>query len=94
MIHVLARARVHDLDAYLSFFETRGAYARGKHGSRGARVFRDRDDPARVAVLIAWDTVEAFEAYRADPDARAALEASGFRDATYEVLEEAGAYPR
>src|SRR4051794_38281144 len=52
---ILGTAKVDDFDRFWQIFSTKGAELRKEHGSRGAQVFRDREDPNRVFAVFDWD---------------------------------------
>ena len=76
MIHLLARVKVADLNGFLSVFTSAGFQARQKHGCHGASVFHG-DDPTELMILFQWISREAFEGFRADPEAKATMASSG-----------------
>jgi heme-degrading monooxygenase HmoA len=88
MIHTLTFFQVDDVRRFVGVFATRGQPLRRRNGSRGAQILQLADDPSRVAVLIAWDSKEAFEAFLKDQDAPASMQASGVRSAPkFEFLQ-------
>src|SRR2546421_11402911 len=62
---ILGTARVEDFDRFWSTFSTKGAELRKQHGSKGAQVFRDPDDPNRVFAGFDWDE-EGWQSYLSD----------------------------
>lgn len=94
MIHVLAEVDVADVDRFLAVFGSDGLAKRREHGSRGARVLGPVDDAARVIVLLDFDTVEAFEAFRTDPEAPPIMRSGGAQGPPrFTVTRELAAYP-
>lgn len=75
---ILAAAKVDDFDQFLATFSTKGAEKRKEHGSKGARVFRDPDDPGRVCVIFDWEG-EAYERFMADPEVPAIFQEAGLQ---------------
>jgi quinol monooxygenase YgiN len=67
MAMVLGQVSIEDFDKFLEVFQGPGAPLREKHGCRGARVFRDDDDPALAFVLLDWDR-EGIKAFQRDPE--------------------------
>ena len=67
MATVLGQVSVGDFDTFLEVFEGAGAELRRKHGCRGAKVFRDSDDPALAFVLLDWDR-EGVKEFQRDPE--------------------------
>jgi hypothetical protein len=87
---VLGKAKIGDFDQFWSTFTTRGAEKRAEHGSRGARVFRNRADDSEIWILFDWDQ-EGYEQFKSDPEVPEIFAAAGLHgppEATY--LEEAG----
>lgn len=76
MIHLLATVKVADLDAFLAVFTTAGLAARQRHGCVGAKVYH-AENPNELTILFQWASREAFEGFRADPEARATMASSG-----------------
>jgi hypothetical protein len=64
---ILSTVKVEDFDKFLATFTTKGAEKRKQHGSRGAHVFRDPTDDARVWVVFDMDE-EDYRKLLADPD--------------------------
>jgi hypothetical protein len=64
---ILATARVEDFDRFWKTFTIKGAEKRKQYGSKGARVFRDPNDPNRLWTVFDWDE-ESFAQFRADPE--------------------------
>lgn len=63
---VLVRISIGEFEQFWSVFTAAGADRRREHGSRGARVFRNDDDPHEVWILFDWDRA-AIDAFLADP---------------------------
>jgi len=77
MIKILAKVRIEDLQKFIGMFATRGARLRAKHGCRGSRIMTVDGDSAQVYILFDWSSQADFEAFRADPDVKASMAASG-----------------
>ena len=75
---IVTRVKIADFDRFWSIFSTRGAEKRAEHGSRGARVFKDADDPSRVIVLFDWDRA-GFEGFLQDPEAPEIMQSAGLQ---------------
>jgi heme-degrading monooxygenase HmoA len=56
------------------------AAARRASGSRGARLFRNADDPDEVIVLLEWDDLERARQFVRSAALRAALARAGIAD--------------
>ena len=57
MPYLLERHKVHDYARWRTVFDADAA-GREAAGCRGARIFRNADDPEEVVVLFEWDTLE------------------------------------
>jgi hypothetical protein len=75
---ILATAKVADVDQFLSTFSTKGAAKRKELGSKGARAFRDPNDPQRVWVLLDWDE-EGYNRFKSDPEVPAIFQEAGLQ---------------
>jgi hypothetical protein len=63
---ILARAKVREFEQFWSVFTTEGAKLRSSHGSKGAQVLRNEDDPNEVWVLFDWNR-DAYLKFLEDP---------------------------
>ena len=57
MPYLLERHKVHDYTRWRAVFDADAA-GREAAGCRGARIFRNADDPEEVVVLFEWDGQE------------------------------------
>ncbi len=57
MPYLLERHKVRDYDRWREVFDA-DAGGRAGAGCRGARIFRNADDPEEVVVLFEWDDME------------------------------------
>ena len=73
---ILTTARVDDFDQFWSVFSTKGAAKRKEHGSGGAHVFRDPNDPNRVWTVFDWDD-EGFKEFVSDPEMQEVFKEGG-----------------
>jgi quinol monooxygenase YgiN len=73
---ILGTVKVDDYDRFWSIFSTKGADLRKEHGSKGAQVFRDPDDPNRVFAVLDWDE-ESWQTYLSDPRAAEVFKEGG-----------------
>jgi quinol monooxygenase YgiN len=76
---VLATAKAEDFDRFWNVFSTKGAEKRSEHGSRGAHLFRDPNDPDRYWAVFDWDE-DGWKAFTSDPDVPAIFQQAGFTD--------------
>ncbi|MBY0491592.1 MAG: substrate-binding protein [Gemmatimonadaceae bacterium] len=63
---LLATTTVADFDQFMKIFSTGGAELRAKHGSKGAKVFRDPNQADRVWVVFDWDAA-GWQNFVSDP---------------------------
>ena len=73
---ILATTCIEDLERFVDVFSTKGAEKRQQHGSRGAVVFRDPNEPDRVWALFDWDA-EGWKSFVSDPDVPPILKEAG-----------------
>ena len=72
-VYALNLFDVADREEYLAY-SRRSAAAVGRHGGRVVALGRFRESragdlaPRQVMVLVEWESPEAFEAFRSDPD--------------------------
>jgi heme-degrading monooxygenase HmoA len=57
MPYLLERHKVRDYDRWRGVFDADSA-GRAAAGCRGARIFRNAEDPEEVVVLFEWDSLE------------------------------------
>jgi len=74
----LATTTVEDYERFERIFSTRGAEKRRRHGSKGARVFRDPNEENRVWVLFDWDA-EGWQSFVSDPDVPPIMQEAGHK---------------
>ncbi|MFL6005851.1 MAG: hypothetical protein ACJ744_06370 [Gaiellaceae bacterium] len=75
---ILATTQVEDFDRFLDIFSTKGADKRKQHGSKGATVFRDPNEPDRVWVLFDWDA-DGWQSFVSDPDVPPIMQEAGHK---------------
>ena len=63
---ILATTQIAEFDRFWATFATAGAEKRAQHGSKGALVFRDPNEPDRVWVVFDWDD-EGWQSFVSDP---------------------------
>ncbi len=78
MAQILTRVRIEDFDRFWSTFSGAGAAKRAEHGARGARVFRNLDDPNEVRVLFDWDRA-GWDSFMADPEVAEIMSSAGLQ---------------
>lgn len=78
MPYVMASIRVEDFDQFLSVFTTSGIDVRRKHGSRGARLFRNTEDPATLTILFDWDP-DGFRSFLASAEGQDVMREAGLQ---------------
>jgi hypothetical protein len=76
---ILATTQVEDFDRFTKIFSTKGAEKRRQHGSKGAQVFRDPNEPDRVWVLFDWDE-QGWTNFVSDPDVAPILKEAGHKE--------------
>jgi len=77
MFTTLAEVSIEELSKFISVFATRGAAMRAKHVSRGAQVLGSAEDASTVYVLIDWESREAFDRFRSDPEVPPTMKSGG-----------------
>ena len=94
MPYLLERHKVEDYGRWREAFDAGGREAAG---CRGARIFRDADDPEEVVVLFEWDALErARERIESATLSRKFGEAGvsgGIRGTEFHLLEEEAGSP-
>jgi len=73
---LLATTTVADFDQFMKVFAAGGADKRRKHGSKGALVFRDPNQPDRVWVVFDWDEA-GWTSFVSDPEVPVVLKSAG-----------------
>jgi len=73
---LLATTTVSDFDQFMKVFADGGATKRKQHGSKGAMVFRDPNQPDRVWVIFDWDA-EGWTRFVSDPEVPTVLKSAG-----------------
>jgi hypothetical protein len=75
---IVTRVRFEDFERFWSTFAGPGAAKRADHGSRGAQVLRNADDPQEALVIFDWDR-EGFEAFMNDPEVPEIMQSAGLQ---------------
>ncbi len=73
---LLATTTVADFDQFMKVFSTGGLKKRQQHGSKGALVFRDPNQPDRVWAIFDWDE-KGWQSFVSDPEVPAVLKDAG-----------------
>jgi quinol monooxygenase YgiN len=73
---LLATTTVSDFDQFMKVFSGGGVEKRKKHGSKGAQVFRDPNQPDRVWVIFDWDD-KGWQSFVSDPEVPPVLKDAG-----------------
>jgi hypothetical protein len=73
---LMVEHRVADWDAWKRGFEAHRD-VQERHGATGYLVYRRRDDPAVVAVLMQFPTHEALDGFMSDPSLAESMESAG-----------------
>ena len=90
---LLLRHRVTDVPFWQQVFEEQGAI-RWSNGCRGARVFRNTDDPGEVLILFDWDDLHRARLYSQSDELQESLRMAGIiDDPDVWILEHTGDAP-
>ena len=81
---ILATTTVEDYERFAEVFSTAGADKRREHGSKGATVFHDPNESARVWVLFDWDDA-GWQSFVSDPTVPPILHAAGHKSVPQEA---------
>ncbi len=73
---LLATTTVADFDQFMKVFSAGGAEKRKQHGSKGALVFRDPNQPDRVWAIFDWDE-KGWQNFVGDPEVPPVLKNAG-----------------
>jgi hypothetical protein len=73
---LLATTTVADFDQFMKVFSGPGLEKRRSHGSKGAQVFRDLNQPDRVWVVFDWDE-NGWQSFVSDPTVPPVLKDAG-----------------
>ena len=75
---LLATTTVEDFDRFMKVSSTGGAEKRKKHGSKGAKVFRDPNQSDRVWVVFDWDQ-QGWQSFVSDPEVPPVMKEAGHK---------------
>lgn len=76
---IVTRVRFDEFERFWGVFSGAGAAKRAEHGSRGARVLRNSDDPQEAIVIFEWDR-EGFESFMRDPKVPEIMRSAGLQE--------------
>jgi heme-degrading monooxygenase HmoA len=76
MASLLVRHKVKDYAKWKPVFDEHGA-TRKKGGSKGARVFRNANDPSEILIITEWADLKQAHAFAESPDLREVMERAG-----------------
>ncbi len=76
MTYIFVKHRVEDYDRWKAVFDEHAA-VRKEHGSTGARVLRDANDPQEVVVITEWQDMEHAQQFAQDPDLLEVMQRAG-----------------
>jgi heme-degrading monooxygenase HmoA len=79
MPYILVRHKVQDYAKWKTVYDEHGA-TRKARGSKGARLFRNADNPDEVVVLVEWDNIEKARQFAQSDDLRQAMQRAGVAD--------------
>jgi heme-degrading monooxygenase HmoA len=76
MPYLLVRHTVADYDKWEPFFDEHGTMRKAS-GSKGARVFRNRDNPNDLVILLEWDDLAKAQEFAQSDDLRQVMQRAG-----------------
>lgn len=79
MLYVIVRHKVENYEKWKKFFD-KNASVRKASGSQGGQVFRSKDNPNEVIVLMKWDNIENLRKYTSSPDLMEVMTKAGVID--------------
>jgi heme-degrading monooxygenase HmoA len=79
MPYMLVRHKVEDYERWKPGFEEHGE-TRRESGSKGARLFRNTDDPNETVILLEWEDLEAARRFAQSEDLRETMQRVGVAD--------------
>lgn len=75
---LLATTHVEDFERFMKVFSGAGAEKRKQHGSKGAMVFRDPEQPDRVWAIFDWDE-RGWQSFVSDPSVPPIMKEAGHK---------------
>ena len=76
MPHMLVHHKVRDFAKWKPFYD-RDESNRKSHGSKGAQLFQNAEDPTDVFILMEWDLAENAKKFSMSEDLKKTMEAAG-----------------
>ena len=73
---LMVTQKVKDFDVWKPVFEEHQS-VRQRHGAEGHAIYRAKDEPNLVTVIMRYPSVEAAKAFAADPSLKEAMERGG-----------------
>ncbi len=78
MAYVLVRHKVEDYNKWKPFYDGNES-TRKKLGSKGARLFKSRDNPNELVIITEWDNVEDARKFAGSPDLKETMQKAGVK---------------
>ncbi len=85
MPYSLSRVKIDDYVKFKSGFDEASALRRA-YGAKGAKLFRDVDDPDDITLLVEWDNFEDARKFLQAEEVREALKRAGVIKAEFYLL--------
>lgn len=79
MVFVLVRHKVADFDKWKPAFDEHGK-TRKKSGSKGAKVYKSKDNPKEMIILMEWDNIENAKKFAGSQDLKDTMTKAGVVD--------------
>ena len=94
MFTVLAQLSIEEYLKFICVFATQGLEKRRQHGCLRTQVYKRQDPPGQVFILLDWESREAFEAFRQDPEVPATMKSGGMlAPPEFTFLEKSAEFP-
>ena len=76
MPYLLVHHEVEDFKKWKPVFDEHES-TRKKSGSKGARIFRSKDNPNETVVIMEWDSIENAKKFATSPDLKETMQKAG-----------------
>jgi len=76
MPYILVHHKVEDFNKWKPIYDGHES-TRKKGGSKGARLFRSKDNPNETVALLEWDTLENARKFVNSPDLKETMQKAG-----------------